>query len=60
MTRNLATTALLALMSDTPRQRRQVERFVEIHHTLRQDTATKAAEAVLGVLDATGNRRMVG
>lgn len=52
--------ALLTLMSDTPRQRRQVERFVEIHHTLRQDTATKAAEAVLGVLDATANRRMVG
>jgi lipid-A-disaccharide synthase len=52
--------ALLALMRDAPRQRRQVERFVEIHHTLRQDNATKAAEAVLNVLDATGNRRMAG
>jgi lipid-A-disaccharide synthase len=50
--------ALLALMRDAPRQRRQVERFTEIHHTLRQDNATKAAEAVLSVLDASGARRM--
>lgn len=46
--------ALLALTRDTARQRRQVERFAEIHHTLRQDNATKAAEAVLQVLDKAG------
>lgn len=51
--------ALLALMADTPRQRRQVERFTEIHHLLRQDNATKAAEAVLSVLDAAGTRSRV-
>jgi lipid-A-disaccharide synthase len=51
--------ALLALMGDAPRQRRQVERFAEIHHTLRQDNATKAAEAVLAALDNTGARRSV-
>jgi lipid-A-disaccharide synthase len=50
--------ALLGLMDDAPRQRRQVERFTEIHHTLRQDNATKAAEAVLEVLDGTASRRM--
>ncbi len=49
--------ALLALMRDTPRQRRQIERFAEIHHTLRQDNATKAAEAVLEVLDNGGSHR---
>lgn len=44
--------ALLSLIRDTPRQARQVERFAEIHETLRQDNATKAAHAVLEVLDA--------
>ena len=43
--------ALLALLRDTARQRRQTEGFTRIHHTLRQDNATKAAEAVLAVLD---------
>jgi lipid-A-disaccharide synthase len=44
--------ALLALMHDGPAQRRQLAKFHEIHATLRQDTARKAAEAVLGVIDA--------
>ena len=48
--------ALLALMRDTTRQGRQVERFAEMHETLRQDNATKAAEAVLQVLDSAGAR----
>ncbi len=48
--------ALLALMGDAPRQARQVERFIEIHHSLRQDNATKAAEAVLAVMDASRAR----
>jgi lipid-A-disaccharide synthase len=42
--------ALLALLRDSAAQRRQVERFTEFHHLLRQNTAEKAAEAVLGVL----------
>ncbi len=44
--------ALLALLHDAGAQRRQVERFRAIHDTLRQNTAEKAAEAVLAVLDA--------
>lgn len=44
--------ALLALLRDTALQRRQVERFREFHALLRQDTAQKAADAVLRVLDA--------
>jgi lipid-A-disaccharide synthase len=44
--------ALLALLRDTAAQRRQVERFHEFHHLLRQDTAGKAADAVLGMLRA--------
>lgn len=44
--------ALLDLSRDTALQRRQVEKFREFHVVLRQDTAAKAAEAVLGVLDA--------
>jgi lipid-A-disaccharide synthase len=44
--------ALLELSRDTAQQRRQVERFREIHLQLRQNTAEKAADAVLGVLDA--------
>jgi lipid-A-disaccharide synthase len=48
---NLAN-ALLDLLHDTGAQRRQVEKFHEIHASLRQDTAQKAADAVLAVLDA--------
>jgi lipid-A-disaccharide synthase len=44
--------ALLELVQDPARQRRQVEKFREMHLALRQDTANKAAEAVLSVLDA--------
>ena len=44
--------ALLALLRDTGLQRRQVERFREFHVQLRQNTAEKAADAVLRVLDA--------
>lgn len=44
--------ALLNLLRDTALQRRQVEKFREIHALLRQNTAQKAANAVLGVLDA--------
>ena len=44
--------ALLALLQDAGAQRRQIEKFREIHAVLRQDTAQKAADAVLAVLDA--------
>jgi len=44
--------ALLELLHDAAAQRRQVEKFRDIHVLLRQDTAQKAAEAVLGVIDA--------
>jgi lipid-A-disaccharide synthase len=44
--------ALLDLLRDTAAQRRQVEKFREFHVLLRQNTADKAADAVLGVLDA--------
>jgi lipid-A-disaccharide synthase len=47
---NLAN-ALLELLQDGGAQRRQVEKFREIHATLRQDTAQKAADAVLAVMD---------
>src|SRR5205823_2200708 len=43
--------ALLELLRDAPGRRRQIERFHEFHGLLRQNTAAKAAEAVLGVLD---------
>ena len=43
--------ALLALYRDGAARKRQVERFHEFHHVLRQNTAEKAAEAVLRVLD---------
>lgn len=43
--------ALGALLQDKDAQQRQVERFHVIHATLRQDTAQKAADAVLAVLD---------
>lgn len=44
--------ALLALLHDGEAKRRQIEKFHEIHAILRQGTAQKAADAVLGVLDA--------
>jgi lipid-A-disaccharide synthase len=43
--------ALVALLQDAAAQRRQVEKFYEIHATLRQNTAQKAADAVLAVMD---------
>jgi lipid-A-disaccharide synthase len=43
--------ALLSLLRDTAAQRRQVERFHEFHHLLRQNAAEKAADAVLEVLN---------
>jgi len=46
--------ALLDLMHDAGAQRRQIEKFHEIHAVLRQNTAQKAADAVLGVIDAGG------
>lgn len=45
--------ALLALLRDTAAQRRQVDRFRDLHHLLRQNTAQKAADAVLNILDAS-------
>jgi lipid-A-disaccharide synthase len=42
--------ALLTLLRDTAAQRRQVERFREFHHLLRQDAARRAADAVFEVL----------
>jgi lipid-A-disaccharide synthase len=39
--------ALLTLLRDTAAQRRQVERFHEFHHLLRQNAAEKAADAIL-------------
>ena len=44
--------ALLALVHDAGAQRRQIEKFHAIHALLRQNTAQKAADAVLAVLDA--------
>ena len=43
--------ALVDLLRDPAAQRRQVARFREFHDLLRQNTATKAADAVLGVLE---------
>jgi len=43
--------ALLDLLHDADAQRRQVEKFHEIHLQLRQNTAQKAADAVLAVID---------
>jgi lipid-A-disaccharide synthase len=43
--------AVISLMQDAERQRRQVEKFREIHVSLRQNAAEKAAAAVLAVLD---------
>jgi lipid-A-disaccharide synthase len=44
--------ALLELVHDAAAQRRQLTRFREIHAVLRQNTAQKAADAVLEVADA--------
>jgi lipid-A-disaccharide synthase len=44
--------ALLALLHDGGAQRRQIEAFRRIHGVLRQNTAQKAADAVLAVIDA--------
>ncbi len=49
---NLAN-ALLDLLHDAVAQRRQLEKFREIHATLRQNTAQKAAAAVLAVMDGS-------
>jgi lipid-A-disaccharide synthase len=46
--------ALLELLHDTDAQARQIARFREIHAVLRQNTAQKAADAVLEVMDAGG------
>jgi lipid-A-disaccharide synthase len=43
--------ALVDLLRDTAAQRRQVDRFHEMHHMLRQNTAEKAAQAVLDVME---------
>ena len=42
--------ALLTLLRDTAAQRRQIERFHQFHHLLRQNAAEKAADAILEVL----------
>jgi len=43
--------ALMELTRDTQARRRQTECFQDIHLMLRQDSAVKASDAVLGVLD---------
>ena len=43
--------ALLALWRDEAARKRQIERFHEFHRLLRQNTAQKAADAVLEVLE---------
>jgi lipid-A-disaccharide synthase len=43
--------ALLDLLRDSAARRRQVERFHEFHHLLRQNATEKAADAVLQVLE---------
>ena len=48
--------ALLALWRDKPARERQLVRFREFHHLLRQNTAEKAAEAVWEVLQERGAR----
>jgi lipid-A-disaccharide synthase len=44
--------ALTDLMHDADRQRRQIARFREIHLDLRQNTAHKAADAVLRIVES--------
>jgi lipid-A-disaccharide synthase len=48
---NLAA-ALLALLRDGAARKRQIERFHDFHGMLRQNTAEKAAQAVLEMMDA--------
>lgn len=43
--------ALLALLNDPDRRKRQTEKFFDMHLLLRQDNASKAAEVVLDALD---------
>jgi lipid-A-disaccharide synthase len=43
--------ALVGLVRDSQAQRRQIDRFAEFHHLLRQNTAARAADAVLAVLE---------
>jgi lipid-A-disaccharide synthase len=43
--------ALLALWRDEEARKRQIARFHDFHHLLRQNTAQKAADAVLEVLE---------
>jgi lipid-A-disaccharide synthase len=43
--------ALEGLLRDAPARRRQIERFHDFHHLLRQNTAERAADAVLRVLE---------
>jgi lipid-A-disaccharide synthase len=43
--------ALVDLLRDGEARKRQIARFHDFHHLLRQDTAAKAADAVLGVLE---------
>ena len=43
--------ALLALWRDAAARKRQIERFHDFHHLLRQNTAQKAADAVLEVIE---------
>ncbi|MGH8745245.1 MAG: lipid-A-disaccharide synthase, partial [Burkholderiales bacterium] len=45
--------ALAELMHDTETRRRQIARFRAIHLNLQQNTAQKAADVVLGVLDSS-------
>jgi len=47
--------ALLALLRDSAARKRQIERFRDFHGLLRQNTAEKAADAVLEVLDGKRN-----
>src|SRR5690242_11880224 len=42
--------ALLTLLRDTEGRKRQIDRFHEFHHLLRQNTAEKAADAILSVV----------
>ncbi|MBI3371165.1 MAG: lipid-A-disaccharide synthase [Betaproteobacteria bacterium] len=50
--------ALLALLGDHERQRMQIDRFREIHASLRQGTAQKAADAALALLDGVHGRQV--
>ncbi len=43
--------ALVDLLRDGEARKRQIARFHDFHHLLRQNTAAKAADAVLGVLE---------